>query len=137
MIGKPILSCFFRFAVHFRRVRPGKRPDLHTAWQQRMQLPQFIQCSPTAQRYLELLGPLHWSQLPERNLERNWGQPTIPYTAFIPACLLKLNEGQDSMGKLRLFLVEHPEFVWLFGFPLAVSNPGSLGFDASASLPYN
>lgn len=135
MIGKPILSRFSRFVARFQRGLAGKRIDLHTAYQNRIQLPQFVQRSPTAQRYLELLGPLAWDRLPERNLERNWGQPTIPYTAFIPACLLKLNEGQDSMSKLRLFLVEHPEVVWLFGFPLAVSTPGVSGFDASASLP--
>jgi hypothetical protein len=135
MIGKPIVSRFSRFAAHFRRARLGKPPDLHTAWQNLAQLPEFVQRSPIAQRYLELLRPLCWDRLPERNLERNWGQPTIPYAAFIPACLLKLNEGQDSMSQLRLCLVEHPEFIWLFGFPLAVSNPGVLGFDASASLP--
>lgn len=135
MIGKPILSRFFRFVVRFQRRLAGKRIDLHTAYQKRTQLPQFVQRSPIAQRYLELLGPLAWERLPERNLVRNWGQPTIPYSAFIPACLLKLNEGQNSMSQLRLFLVEHPEIVWLFGFPLAVSNPGGLGLDASACLP--
>lgn len=101
--------------------------------------------SPVAQRYLELLGPLAWDRLPERNLQRNWGQITIPYASFIAAYLTKLNEGKDSLGNLRLYLVENPELVWLLGFPLAVSNPGNgerrcqqrarLAFDANASLP--
>ena len=68
-------------------------------------------------------------------MQRNWGQPTVPYTAFIAAVLLKLNEDKISMGDLRLFMLEHPELIWLLGFPLALSNPGPLGFDAQASLP--
>lgn len=135
MIGKPILSRFSRLAARLERVRAGKRLDLHTAWQHRKRLPAFVQRSPAARRYLELLGPLAWDRLPERNLERNWGQPTIPYAAFISAVLLKLNEGQDSMSQLRLFLGEHPELVWLFGFPAQVSNPGVFGSDLSARLP--
>jgi hypothetical protein len=39
------------------------------------------------------------------------------------------------MAQLRRFLVEHPELIRLFGFPLAVSNPGVLGLGNSASLP--
>jgi hypothetical protein len=78
MIGKPILSRFTHFTAHFRGFQSGKRTDLHTAWQNREKLPGWVQRSPTAQRYRELLGPLHWDRLPERNLERNWGQPTIP-----------------------------------------------------------
>jgi hypothetical protein len=66
-----------------------------------------------AQRYLTLLGPLAWGQLPERNLQRNWGQPTIPYAAFSAACLVKLNEGKDSMTDLRDFILEHPALIWL------------------------
>lgn len=68
MIGKPILTRFSQLAVHFRRSRPGKPPDLHIAWQNPSQLPDFVQRSPIAQRYLELLGPLRWDRLPERNL---------------------------------------------------------------------
>ncbi len=131
MIGTTIVS---RFAWRSQRRR---RPpaNLHAAWLQRNQLPGFVRDSPIAQRCLDLLGPLGWDRLPERDLRRNWGQPTIPYAAFIPACLLKLNEAQKSMGDLRLFLAEHPELIWLLGFPLVVSNLGKLGFDASASLP--
>ncbi len=134
MFGKPIVSRFSSLRRHFRSARL-KRPDLHTAWEQRQRLPDFVQTSPLAQRYLDLLGPLRWNCLPERNLVRNWGQPAIPYAAFIAAYLLKLNEGKDSLGDLRVSLLEHPELVWLLGFPLVVSYSGKLGFDANASLP--
>ena len=112
-----------------------KRPDLHSAWKQRQCLPDFVQKSPVAQRYLDLLGPLHWDRLPERNLTRNWGQPATPYAAFIAAYLLKLNEGKKSLVDLRVSLLEHPELIWLLGFPLLVSYPAKLGFDVEASLP--
>jgi hypothetical protein len=138
MIGSSILSRFERLAAHFGSSSPTqqvRQPDLHSAWLDRQRLPEWVLKSPVAQRYLDLLGPLAWQGLPERNLSRNWGQTTIPHHAFIPACLLKLNEGKESMGELRLYLVEHPELIWLFGFPLVVPNPGQPGFDASASLP--
>lgn len=138
MIGKPIVACFSWFRGHFLP-KPTRRqlqkPDLHTAWLHHEQLPVFVQSSPLAQRCLDLLGPLGWDRIPERNLERNWGQTAIPYAAFISAYLLKLNEGKKSMGDLRLFMSEHPELVWLLGFPREVSNPSALGFDVQSSLP--
>jgi len=39
------------------------------------------------------------------------------------------------MDDLRQYLVEHPAFIWLLGFPLAFSSKFSCGFDPSASLP--
>lgn len=134
MIGKPIVSCFSRLTGHLRP-KSQPRPDLHSAWLMHSELPDFVSTSPLAQRYLELLGPLAWDRLPERNLLRNWGQPAIPYAAFIAAYLIKLNEGQKSLGDLRVYLTENPELIWLLGFPLAVSNPARLGFDPDASLP--
>lgn len=119
----------------FFHPRADQRPDLHTAWQQRDHLPDFVKGCPVAQRYLTLLGPLAWDRLPERNLERNWGQTTIPYAAFSAACLVKLNEGYDSMGDLRTFIRDHPALLWLLGFPLVLSNTRPLGFDPEASLP--
>ena len=101
MIGKPILSRFTWLQYHLRPRRP-RRVDLHTAWLHPAELPTFIQDSALVQRCLDLLGPLAWDRLPERNLQRNWGQPTIPYAAFIAASLLKLNEDKISMGDLRL-----------------------------------
>jgi len=119
----------------FFQPRPGHQLDLHTAWQHQTDLPDFVKACPVAQRYLALLGPLDWGHLPERNLQRNWGQSTIPYAAFSAAYLVKLNEGKDSMGALRDFILEHPALIWLLGFPLIVSKAAPLGFEPSTSLP--
>jgi hypothetical protein len=138
MIGNPILSQIEHLQELFQVFLPfgrSHRPDLHSAWLRQEQLPAFVQKSPVAKRYLELLGPLSWDHLPERNLRRNWGQTTIPFASFIEAYLIKLNEGKDSVGDLRLYLTENPELIWLLGFSLAVSNPAGLGLDIRASLP--
>ena len=66
-------------------------------------------------RLLELLGPLDWAHLPERNLVRNWGHATVPHAAFIAACLIKINEDKNSMGKLLDYFADQPELVWLCG----------------------
>jgi hypothetical protein len=112
-----------------------KRVDLHSARLQLERLPRFVQECPSAMCILDLLGPLDWDQFPERNLIRDWGRTTIPYAAFSAACLLKLNEGLVSMDDLRQYLVEHPAFIWLLGFPLVRSSKFSSGFDPAASLP--
>jgi hypothetical protein len=39
------------------------------------------------------------------------------------------------MGDLHLFMLEHPELIWLLGFPLVISKAAPLGFEAEASLP--
>lgn len=138
MNGSSILSGLGRFEGLFRSFfhpQPASRPNLHTAWLQRQKLPAWVLKSPVAHRYLDLLGPLAWNQLPERDLNRNWGQTTTPYAAFIPACLGKLTETKKSMADLCLFLVEHPELIWLFGFPGRISNPDPPGFCADSSLP--
>jgi hypothetical protein len=134
MIGKPIVSRFLSLQGRFR-LKNSRRPDLHTAWRLRSELPWFVKDSPVAQRYLDLLGPLAWDYLPERNLQRNWGQTTIPYASFITVYLIKLNEGKDSLGDLRLYLTENPELIWLSGFPGLVSNPGHRNSGMSACLP--
>jgi hypothetical protein len=86
-------------------------------------------------RLLDLLGPLPWHDFPDRNLQRNWGQPTVPYAAFAAACLLQLNEHLFHMSDLRTYLLEHPAFIWLFGFPLVPDRATPYGFDPDASLP--
>jgi hypothetical protein len=136
------ISIVARFAAHPNPLRllsrselPRIRPDLHTLWTQAGSLPASIIESPPVQRYLDLLGPLNWGQLPERNLQRNWGQTTIPYAAFAAACLVKLEENRPSMADLRTFLVEHPLLIWLLGFPLVRAPQQPYGFDAQASLP--
>jgi len=112
-----------------------KQPDLHTLSQCREHLPACVTTSPTIMRCLELLCPLDWAHLPERDLQRNWGQVAIPYAAFVAAELIRLNEALPSMGRLRRFLVEHPGFIWLLGFPVQLNAETPLGFNPQASLP--
>jgi hypothetical protein len=118
---------------------PPKKPEnwrnLHTFWRSPERLPTCVTDSPTVMRYLELLGPLHWGDFPERNLHRNWGQTTIPYRALAAAELIKLNEGLTSLGHLKTFLGEHPGFIWLLGFPLQPAPHHPLGLNALGSLP--
>jgi len=115
--------------------KPPKRPSLSTFGQQPERLPAFVRDCPVARRLLDLLAPLHWDGVPERNLTRDWGQTTIPLTALIAAWLIKVNEGRRSMADLRNYLVEHPALIWLLGFPLQPAPNQPLGFMAHASLP--
>ena len=112
-----------------------KRPDLHTLAQLPQYLPTCVTTAPTILRCLNLLGPLDWAQLPERNLQRHWGRVTIPYAALAAAELIRLNEAIPSTGKLRRFLLEQPGFIWLCGFPLALTPETPLGFNPRASVP--
>jgi hypothetical protein len=108
---------------------------LHTFWQFPDYLPRCAAASLTIMRCLDLLGPLDWGHFPERNLQRNWGQFTIPYAALAAAELIRLNETLPSMGRLRRFLVEHPGFIGLLGFPISPAPEMPLGFNPQASLP--
>jgi len=80
-------------------------------------LPRTIRRSPTAMRYWHLLSPLDWQRLPARPTSPHRYHPTIPYAAFLAACLVKLDQQLVSMGKLRQFLTEHPESQSALGFP--------------------
>jgi len=131
MFHNPILARFSGFSSLFR----PKRTNLHNAFLNHGVLPNFVLDCPSAMRILNLIGPLCWQEFPERNLLRNWGQPATPYAAFSAACLLKLNEDMVSMGDLHLYLLEHPAFIWLLGFPLKPSRKHACGFDPQASLP--
>jgi len=86
-------------------------------------------------RLLDLLGPLHWAGFPERDLLRNWGQPTIPYATLAATVLVPLNEGRVSMRQLHTFLEEQPVLVWLLGYPLAAAPGQPWDMDPRASLP--
>ena len=112
-----------------------KPPDLHTLWQLPDHLPQWITDSPAIMRCWELLAPLDWSHLPERNRIRNWSQVTIPYAALIATELLRLNEPIPSARLMHRFLSENPGFIWLLGFPLRLTPETALGFNIPASLP--
>jgi hypothetical protein len=131
MFNNPILARFSGFSSLFR----SKRTNLHNAFLNPGALPGFVSDCPSAMRILDLIGSLPWQAFPERNLQRNWGQPTIPHAAFSAACLLKLNENMVSMGDFHLYLLEHPAFIWLLGFPLKPSRQHACGFDPQTSLP--
>lgn len=139
MTGSSIVSRFAvlpnRLPALWRPALPLKRPDLHTLWQQRNGLPALVAQSPLAMRYLDLLGPLAWPNFPERDLQRNWGQTTVPYAALAMAYLIKLNEQRPSMAALERTLIENPVLIWLAGFPLVPDHRSGYGFAARASLP--
>ncbi len=139
MIGNPILIQVERLKTAIELILPMKKAEpqlaLHGTFLEGIKMPHAVQHSPVANRYLDLLGVLDWTHLPGRNLERNWGQTTIPYAAFIAAYLVKLNEGRNSLGDVRVFLSENPALTWLLGFPLAVSKPGEAADGISCTLP--
>ena len=135
MVRNLIVARFSGISGLFQARFGPNRLDLHTACLHPGRLPSFVTNCPPAMRILDLIGCIPWTRFPERNLHRNWGQPTIPYSAFSAACLIKLNEGLVSMSDLRQYLIEHPAFIWLLGFPLIPSFKHAYGFDPSASLP--
>ncbi len=98
-------------------------------------LPRFVRRSALAVRIYRLLSPIHWAALPERNLSRNYGQPAVPYAAFVAAYLLKIDQRLTHMSDLRRFLVEHPALCWLFGFPMPASLGCPSSHQANACLP--
>jgi hypothetical protein len=96
-------------------------------------LPRFVRRSALAMRYYRLLSPIDWAALPERNLSRDYGQPTVPYAAFVAAYLVKIDQRLTYMTDLRCNLVEQPALCWLLGFhiPMLFGPPSSALADAS------
>ena len=138
MTGNLILSRFQAFGSQFRALfQPNltRWPNLHTLWLHPELLPKYASETPVVKRTLDLLGPLNWEHFPERNLQRHWCQPAVPYAAFAGAVLVKLNEGLGSMGDMRQYLVEHPGLIPLLGFRAVHSRAHPCGFDPDASLP--
>lgn len=101
----PMKTCLTHAAPNFRK-----------AWLHPEQLPVYITQSPTVMRILDLIGPLDWEHLPERDLKPTLGHAPVPYAALIAAELIKLNEGLGGLKQLRLFLSEHPGFISLLNF---------------------
>ena len=64
-----------------------KPPSLHTYWLHAHTRPPGVSDSLTILRCLELFGPLDWDGVPERNLQRNWGQVSIPIIKILLANL--------------------------------------------------
>ncbi len=136
MTGSPIVTQLPLWTFSPESKKTSVKPlDLRTLWQLPQHLPACVTDSPTIMRGLDLLGPLDWAHFPERNLQRHWGQFQIPLAALAAAELVRLNETIPSMRKLRRFLLEHPGFIWLFGFPLARAPEMPLGFNPPASVP--
>jgi hypothetical protein len=108
---------------------------LHAVWQHEIPLPEYVLQDRTVMRLLDLLGPLHWEDLPERNLRSHGGHPHVFQTAFIAAMLIKLNESVCSFRLLRRFLLEHPGFISLLGFAPWSAWLTSASFSTAAVLP--
>lgn len=100
------------------------------------QLPLFVRRCPTTMKYLKLLAPLAWADIPWRPAP---GPRPGPYPAtplpYIAAFLVRLDQQHRSMGQLRQYLVEHPALSWLLGFPLQQDGQAPHGFDVAATLP--
>jgi len=111
----PILPRFRAF-LRPRWEKPGSR-NPQTLLRHKKALPRFVRESQSALYYLDLLGVLSWEHLPERNLERNWGQPTLPFACICGAVLVQLEQGYRNMGQVWQFLSQHPGVAWVLGFP--------------------
>lgn len=102
----------------------------------RTELPSVVQRSAPADHLLTLLAPIRWDLFPHRLCDRVWPGPTphdpVPY---VVALLLKIDYELSSMGKLVDFLIQHPELVWLAGFPLQPDATSDWGFDPTRSVP--
>ena len=107
----------------------------HWATQPLSQLPPFVLRCPTTMKYLRLLAPLAWADIPWRPAPgpRPGPYPTSPLP-YIAAFLVRLDQQHRSMGQLRQYLVEHPALTWLFGFPLQQETQAPHGFDVAAAL---
>ena len=114
---------------------PGKQADLHTRWLYPETLSELITACAPAMRILDLLGLFHWDNLPERNLQRDRGKPTISNASLIIAELVKLNEGLISFGVLYRYLQEHTAFISPGGFPLCSVPATGLSFNTHTRLP--
>jgi hypothetical protein len=124
-----------QFRSIIRRNGLNHRPNLCQLANIRFKLPDFVQESPAAMRFLHLLSPLDWDHFPERRLDETRGTPPVPYAPFVAACLVKLDQGLMYMSSLRNFLLDHPALIWLLGFPLVPSSRYPWRFDAGSSLP--
>lgn len=111
------------------------RPPLSYWAEHPEQLPEFVQQSPVAWRYLQLLAPLAWEQLPKLHRRPNGLSQPLSVASFAGACLVKLDQQLVSMGRLHQYLQEHPALIWLLGFPLSPSSDQPWGFDPQRSLP--
>ena len=124
------------FVHHFGRPPTIRRNLAALAQITPEKLPEFVQMSEVAMRYLRLLGCLDWEHLPEReDLRFAPDIQALPYAPFVAACLVKIDQHLPYMADLHQYLVDNPALVWVLGFPLKPSNKVPWGFDVQASLP--
>jgi hypothetical protein len=137
MTSHPIIAWFGHlghFGPSTAAPLADQRPTLDYWLAHSAAVPAFARTCAITQRYLQLLGPLAWVDLPQRQAHANGNPAPLPYGPFAAACLIKLDQQLPSMGALRQYLIDHPALVWLCGFPLIPAH-NSYGFDAEASLP--
>jgi hypothetical protein len=132
MTNNSILTLFSQL-IQFNR---HQSPPALNSWEHDQQhLPRFVRRSAVAMKYLKFLSPLAWDQLPQRAPPPHSQQPAISYAAFCAAYLIKLDQQLVSMSHLRDYLLDHPELVWLLGFPCQTDHQFQGGFDPQQSLP--
>jgi hypothetical protein len=120
------ISIVSRFSGLASRFHPTPTLDLHNLYLHPERLPKALRETTEIMHCLNLLGPLDWEHFPERNLQRNYGQPSTPYSALCAACLVKLELGIDTFSRLVSWLAENPSMAWLLGFRSAPA-----GFNAA------
>ncbi len=112
-----------------------RRPSLSALGQDQDHLPRLVRESAVAMRYLRLLGPLDWGNLPQRAGRSFWPDTMpLPLSAFAAAYLVKLDQHLLYMPDLRQYLVDHPPLSWVLGFPLIPSRRFSWGFDVDGVI---
>lgn len=137
MTSNPIIAWFGQLGhlgAPTAALLADQRPTMDYWLAHRAALPAHVRTCPITQRYLHLLGPLGWADLPERQGHANGNPTPLAYAPLAAAYLIKLDQQLPSIAALRQYLMDHPALVWLCGFPLVPAhNP--YGFDAEASLP--
>lgn len=109
--------------------------DLHSLYLFPERLPKRVRESVEAMRYLNLLGPLAWDAFPERDLQRNYGQPSTPYAALAAACLIKLDQDIGTFSHLSVWLAERPALAWILGFRTSSAGFNPAEYFSLAGLP--
>jgi len=115
MFDTTIVAWKTRLRQRQAAANPGQLPDagaeqgrdLHTLYQNRDLLPDWVSASSKAIHCLEQLGPLAWHDFPERSLENPSPLPVVPYAAVAAAYLIKLEQGLVSVGHLPDYPVDH------------------------------
>jgi len=95
-------------------------------------LPEFVQNCAVSMKYLDMLGNISWKEFPHSRGSR--GPLPMNRAAFVGAFIIKIDQDQKYMSKLRDYLCQHPGLIWLLGFPLVLSEKADNGFDVEKTL---